>query len=146
MSFDLKLKDRRALVTGGTKGVGAAVVAVLRESGVRVITTARSIPETSSKGVHFVPADISTAEGCDAVAWAVVEKLGGIDIIVNVVGGSSAPVGGFAVLDDSEWEKALNQNLMAAVRLDRALLPAMIKRGSGVDHSRYVNPTRASTS
>ena len=132
MSFDLKLKNRRALVTGGTKGVGAAVVAVLRESGVRVITTARSIPETSSKGVHFVPADISTAEGCDAVAWAVVEKLGGIDIIVNVVGGSSAPAGGFAVLDDREWAKALNQNLMAAVRLDRALLPAMIKQGSGV--------------
>ena len=132
MSFDLKLKGRRALVTGGTKGVGAAVVAVLRESGVRVITTARSIPETLSKGVHFVPADISTAEGCAAVAKAVVEKLGGIDIIVNVVGGSSAPGGGFAVLDDREWAKALNQNLMAAVRLDRALLPAMIKQGSGV--------------
>src|SRR6202140_5682460 len=97
MSFDLRLKDRRALVTGGTKGVGAAVVAVLRESGVRVITTARSIPETSSEGVHFVPADISTAEGCVAVAKAVVEKLGGIDIIVHRMRGLRAPAGGFAV-------------------------------------------------
>jgi len=60
------------------------------------------------------------------------DRLGGIDIIVHVVGGSSAPAGGFAVLDDNEWHKALDQNLFAAVRLDRALLPSMIEQGSGV--------------
>jgi len=52
--------------------------------------------------------------------------------MVHVVGGSSAPAGGFAVLDDDEWHKALDQNLFAAVRLDRALLPSMIEQGSGV--------------
>ena len=51
---------------------------------------------------------------------------------MHVVGGSSAPAGGFAVLDDSEWRKALDQNLFAAVCLDRALLPSMIEQGSGV--------------
>jgi NAD(P)-dependent dehydrogenase (short-subunit alcohol dehydrogenase family) len=51
---------------------------------------------------------------------------------VHVVGGSSAPAGGFAVLDDNKWHKALDQNLFAAVRLDRALLPSMIEQGSGV--------------
>jgi NAD(P)-dependent dehydrogenase (short-subunit alcohol dehydrogenase family) len=51
---------------------------------------------------------------------------------VHVVGGSSAPAGGFAVLDDHEWHKALDQNLLAAVRLDRALVPSMIAQGSGV--------------
>jgi NAD(P)-dependent dehydrogenase (short-subunit alcohol dehydrogenase family) len=132
MSFSLELTDRRALVTGGTKGVGAAVVAVLRDAGVKVITTARSAPEALPDGVRFVAADLSTAEGCAAIASAVTEQLGGIDIIVNVVGGSSAPAGGFAVLDDDEWSKELNQNLMAAVRLDRALLPLMIGQGSGV--------------
>jgi NAD(P)-dependent dehydrogenase (short-subunit alcohol dehydrogenase family) len=66
------------------------------------------------------------------VASAVHDRLGGIDIIVHVVGGSSAPAGGFAVLNDHEWHKALNQNLFAAVRLDRALLPSMIEQGSGV--------------
>src|SRR6267154_2592463 len=71
-------------------------------------------------------------EGCGAVAAAVRDRLGGIDIIVHVVGGSSAPAGGFAVLGDEEWETALNQNLFSAVRLDRALLPAMIAQGSGV--------------
>jgi NAD(P)-dependent dehydrogenase (short-subunit alcohol dehydrogenase family) len=60
------------------------------------------------------------------------ERLGGVDIIVHVVGGSSAPAGGYAVLNDGEWDKALGQNLFAAVRLDRALLPAMVEQGSGV--------------
>ena len=60
------------------------------------------------------------------------EQLGGIDILVNVLGGSSAPAGGFAALDDAQWSKELNQNLMPAVRLDRALLPAMLAQGSGV--------------
>ncbi len=130
MSGYLELEGKRALVTGGTKGVGAAVVAALREAGARVLTTARKRPEDVSK-VEFVAADVATAEGCAAVADAVRKQLGGIDILVHVVGGSSAPAGGFAVLDDGEWHKALDQNLFAAVRLDRALLPLMIEQGSG---------------
>ncbi len=58
--------------------------------------------------------------------------LGGVDIVVHVVGGSTAPAGGYAVLSDGEWDKAISQNLLAAVRLDRALLPAMVEQGSGV--------------
>src|SRR3984893_12976359 len=128
MSFDLELADRRALVTGDTK----AVVAVLRDVGVKVITTARSAPKALLEGVHFVAADLSTADGCAALAAAVAEQLGGVDISVNGVGGSSTPAGGFAVIDDDQWSKELNQNLMAAVRIDRALLPAMIEQRSGV--------------
>jgi NAD(P)-dependent dehydrogenase (short-subunit alcohol dehydrogenase family) len=132
MSDYLQLKGKRALVTGGTKGVGEAVVAALREAGAAVLTTARSRPENVAHADQFVTADVSTAEGCAVVAKAVRDRLGGIDIIVHVVGGSSAPAGGFAVLDDKEWDKALAQNLFAAVRLDRALLPSMIEQGSGV--------------
>ncbi len=132
MSFSLELNDRRALVTGGTKGVGAAVVSALRDEGVKVITTARSTPKTLPEGVLFVAADLSTADGCAALTDAATQQLGGIDIIVNVVGGSSAPAGGFAALDDDVWSSELNQNLMAAVRIDRALLPSMIAQGAGV--------------
>ena len=132
MSGYLGLEGKRALVTGGTKGVGAAVVAALREAGASVITTARSKPDKLARAEQFLTADVSSAEGCAAVADAVRDRLGGIDIIVHVVGGSSAPAGGFAVLDDTEWHKALDQNLFGAVRLDRALLPAMIEQGSGV--------------
>jgi len=130
MSGFLELEGKRALVTGGTKGVGAAVVAALREAGVRVLTTARNPAEQVGEA-EFVAADVSTPEGCAAVADAVRKGLGGLDILVHVVGGSSAPAGGFAVLDDGEWQNALNQNLFAAVRLDRALLPLMIAQGSG---------------
>ncbi|HWR04700.1 MAG TPA: SDR family oxidoreductase [Humidesulfovibrio sp.] len=132
MSFDLGLARRRALVTGGTKGVGAAVVESLRDAGATVITVARSVPEAASEGVVYLAADLATAQGCRTVADAVLDRLGGVDIIVNVLGGSSAPAGGFARLSDEEWEAALNQNLMSAVRIDRALLPAMIAQGSGV--------------
>jgi NAD(P)-dependent dehydrogenase (short-subunit alcohol dehydrogenase family) len=123
---------QRALVTGGTKGVGEAVVAALREAGATVLTTARSRPGDLPHPDQFIAADVSTAEGCAVVANAVRDRLGGIDIVVHVVGGSSAPAGGFAVLDDYEWHKALDQNLLPAVRLDRALLPSMIEQGSGV--------------
>lgn len=131
MSFDLQLRGQRALVTGGTKGVGAAVVQGLVDAGVQVMATARSRPAQPTDGVVYVPADVSTAEGAAQVAQAVLAHWGGVDILVNVVGGSSAPGGGFAALDDAQWFSELNQNLMPAVRLDRALLPAMLAQGSG---------------
>jgi NAD(P)-dependent dehydrogenase (short-subunit alcohol dehydrogenase family) len=132
MSFDLGLAGRRALVTGGTKGIGAAAAETLHAAGAKVLATARSISDAGRDGIHYVAADLSTAEGCAAVAAAVPKTLGGIDIVVDVLGGSSAPAGGFAVLTDDEWQRELDQNLMSAVRLDRALLPSMIEQGSGV--------------
>lgn len=132
MSFDLELTGCRALVTAGTKGVGAAVVDVLRSAGAPVVATARSVPAEASIGVHYIAADITTAAGCVTVAQSVLDLLGGIDILVNVLGGSSAPAGGFAALDDEEWSKELNLNLMPAVRLDRALLPSMLAQHAGV--------------
>jgi NAD(P)-dependent dehydrogenase (short-subunit alcohol dehydrogenase family) len=127
-----ELADCRTLVTGGTQGIGAAVVARLRDAGATVLTTARKRPDGSALDDLFVAADVATADGCAAVANAVLERLGGIDIIVHVVGGSSAPGGGFAVLDEGEWHRALSQNLLPAVRLDRALLPKMLEQGAGV--------------
>jgi NAD(P)-dependent dehydrogenase (short-subunit alcohol dehydrogenase family) len=132
MSDYLELTGKRALVTGGTKGIGAAVVAALWEAGATVLTTARSRPGHLASAEQFVTADVSTTAGCAMVAAAVRERLGGLDILVHVVGGSSAPAGGFAVLDDNEWHKAIDQNLFAAIRLDRALVPSMLEQGSGV--------------
>jgi NAD(P)-dependent dehydrogenase (short-subunit alcohol dehydrogenase family) len=132
VSFDLGLSGRRALVTAGTKGVGAAVIEALRENGANVVTTTRSIPRNPVAGVHYVAANITTAEGCALVARTALDHLGGIDIVVNVLGGSEAPAGGFAALDDEAWRKEIDLNLMPAVRLDRALLPFMLAQRSGV--------------
>jgi len=127
----LELDGRRALVTGGTKGVGEAVVAVLKSAGATVLTTARSRPAHLA-GADFVIADIATPEGCERVADAVQTRFGGIDILVHVVGGSSAPAGGFAALGEKDWQAELDLNLLPAVRLDRALVPAMLEQRSGV--------------
>jgi NAD(P)-dependent dehydrogenase (short-subunit alcohol dehydrogenase family) len=124
-------EGRRVLVTGGTKGVGEAVVARLREAGAAVLTAAREQP-ANLPPESFVAADLATAEGCADVAAAVRRRLGSIDILIHVLGGSSAPAGGFAVLDDDIWRRELDLNLFAAIRLDRALLPLMIEQARGV--------------
>lgn len=132
MSLDMGLTGKRALVTGGTKGVGRAVVTAFRALGMEVLTTARKAGEGLPEGVHFVAADIMTAEGCERIANAVGDQMNGVDVIVHVAGGSSAPAGGFATLDEAVWQAELNLNLLPAVRLDRALLPGMISQRSGV--------------
>ena len=126
------LKGKRALVTSGTRGAGAATVGLFRELGAEVLTSARSRPDMLGDGVQFVAADLTSAEGCERLAAAVHDRLGGVDIVVHMLGGSSAPAGGFAALGDAEWTRELELNLMPAVRLDRVLVPGMVARSGGV--------------
>ena len=126
-----RLDGRRALVTGGSKGAGRAVVDRLREMGADVWTSARTMPAGYDRPDRFIEADTSTAEGAKSVAARIGEH-GALDILVHVVGGSSTPPGGFAVITDDQWLVELNLNLLGAVRLDRALLPAMVESGSAV--------------
>jgi len=130
-----EFSGKRVLVTGGTAGIGKAIVSRLLDGGAKVITTARR-PTTGDhyeeRELVFIQADLSTVAGCTKVVNEVTSRFGGIDILVSVVGASSAPSGGFIALSDEDWQKELNINLMAAVRLDRGLLPAMLKQGSGV--------------
>lgn len=128
----MELADRRALVTGGSEGVGAAIVSRLTATGARVATTARSDRRNTDASDLYVRADVSTSHGVQMVVEAVLEHYGGLDILVHNVGGSSAPAGGFAALTDEEWQRELDLNLMTAVRLDRALLPTMLEQRSGV--------------
>ncbi|TKA95285.1 SDR family oxidoreductase [Cereibacter changlensis] len=127
----LTLEGKRALITGGTQGAGAATLALFRELGAEVLTTARSRPADMAEAM-FIAADLTTLQGCETVAQAVRDRLGGVDIIVHMLGGSSAPGGGFAALGEAEWQAELNLNLLPAVRLDRALLPGMVAQGAGV--------------
>ena len=121
----------RILVTGGTKGIGEAIVNRLVRGGATVITTARSLP-AGGPPERFVQADISTREGVDQVVKAMMDRLGGLDILIHNVGGSAAPGGGALALSDDDWQQAFDTNLFAAVRLDRGFLPSMLKQGSGV--------------
>lgn len=131
MTAFLTLEGKRALITSGTRGAGAATVDLFRQLGARVLTNARTKPASLGEEL-FVAADLTTPDGCDALAAAVRDRLGGVDIIVHMLGGSSAPPGGFAALGEAEWQAELALNFMPAVRLDRALLPDMVARGTGV--------------
>ena len=132
MSFDLQLSGLRAVVTGGTLGLGAAVVKTLVEAGARVATSARSLPAQPLAGVSYIAADLSTPAGVSHFAERILQDWGGVDLVINVLGGSKTPGGGFAAISDEHWFAELNLNLMPAVRLDRALLPAMLAQGTGV--------------
>ena len=121
---------KRVLISGGTKGLGRATVDRFLAGGARVITSARGALEPID-GVEFVQADLTTAEGGEALAKAAIDRLGGVDILAHVLGGSTTPGGGFVMLTDDYWLSELNLNLLAAVRLDRLLITQMIARGAG---------------
>ena len=129
--MNLELAGKRVVVTGGTKGVGRAVVDLFHAEGAKVLTSARQA-NIDVSGELFVQADLSTREGCAALVAAIRQRLGNVDIIVHVLGGSSAPGGGFAALDEDQWQREFDLNLFPAVRLDRALLPEMLERKKGV--------------
>lgn len=126
-----EFKDRRILVTGGTKGAGKAIAERFLRGGATVAITARSAPADKT-AAHFIQADVSTSEGTAHVIDEILNRFKGVDIVVHNVGGSSAPSGGFITVTDQLWQQAINENLYPAVRLDRGLLPSMIERGSGV--------------
>src|SRR5260370_5351391 len=121
-----EFKDMRVLVTGGTKGMGEAMVRRFRLGGASVATTARSPLHADQKPALFVQADLGTQEGVREVAGRILQEWGGVDILVNNVGGSEAPNGGFQALSDEDWQRALEVNLLAAVRLDRAFVSGII--------------------
>ncbi len=126
-----ELAGKTALVTGGTRGIGYAIGERLKNAGATVILAARNSQEIP-EGFHFISTDLSKAEGARIVIDEVQTKFNGVDILVNNLGGSKTPGGGFKVLSDENWEDTICVNLLAPVRLDRGLLPYMIERKSGV--------------
>lgn len=126
-----ELAGKIALVTGGTQGTGWATARRLQEAGATVVIAARKAPAELA-GLEFIAAELASATGPAVLAREVLDRHGAVDILINNLGGSDAPAGGFAALDDAAWEAALGMNLLAPVRLDRALLPSMLARKSGV--------------
>jgi len=134
----LSLAGRQALVVGGTSGLGAAVVRRLADAGARVLAVGRTAPDTTAPdatasdttAARTILADATRPGAADLIATVVREE-GGLDILVQVVGGSSTPGGGHATMTDAHWDDELSRNLMAAVRVDRALTPLLLERGAG---------------
>jgi len=126
-----EFSGKRVLVTGGTQGAGKEIAERFKQGSATVIVAARSAPKDQSPD-HFIEADLSTPEGASKVVRKILDRFHGIDIVINNVGGSSAPSGGFITVTDELWQQAMDENLFPAVRLDRGFLPSMIEQGSGV--------------
>lgn len=131
-NFDDELAGKIALVTGGTKGAGRAIAERLLQAGATVIITARSAPEQQNEKLHFIASDLSKAEHAQKLVSEVLSTYGRLDILVNNLGSSTTPAGGFAALTDEDWVSTLQANLLAPVRLDREFLPQMVNRKTGV--------------
>jgi NAD(P)-dependent dehydrogenase (short-subunit alcohol dehydrogenase family) len=132
--MDINLAGRTAVVTGGSKGIGLAVVRQLAASGARVITGAKSSsPEveelTQGKQVIFAEVDLADPGGPAQLVELAGDR---VDILVNNVGSTRARPGGFLSITEGDWAASLTVNLMAAVRATRATLPGMLAAGAGV--------------
>ena len=125
----MNLAGKRALVTGGTKGMGAAVVAALQAGGAAVAVVARH--DDGSATAPVIQADLATADGAASAASQAAGLLGGLEIVVHCVGASFGKPGGMLALTDDDWMLALSTNVLSAVRLDRAVLPGMVAQASG---------------
>ena len=126
-----EFSGKRVLITGGTKGLGASMVQRFALSGAKLAITARTPASDTPDSALFIAADVATAEGVQTVQNRIQQAWGGLDILVNNVGGSETFPGGFEALSDEYWLKMFNWNFMTSVRLDRAFLPGMIERKSG---------------
>lgn len=131
-NFNNELAGKITLVTGGTKGAGKAIAQRLHRAGATVIITARNKPEDDQAQLHFISADLSQPKDTQKVVDEVLERYGRLDILINNLGASETPGGGFSVLTDEDWESTIRTNLLAPVRLDRKFLPQMLERGHGV--------------
>lgn len=125
-----EFEGKRVFVTGGTKGAGEAIVNRMAAAGAIVATSARNSVDNSA-AKFLIEADLSSQQGVDKAVSGIWAGLGSVDILIHCLGGSSTPGGGFAAATDEFWQQDINLNLLAAVRLDRALLPAMIEKGEG---------------
>jgi NAD(P)-dependent dehydrogenase (short-subunit alcohol dehydrogenase family) len=122
---------RRAIVTGGSRGIGAAVVQRLLDGGATVVTTARTATDETPRAATFIQGDISTFAGVTAFAAAALSELGGVDIVVNNAAAARTHLGGITTIPDEEWIDALDLNYLSAVRVNNALLPALREAGAG---------------
>lgn len=133
--MDLQLKNKVAVVTGASKGIGLAIADAFAREGAHVVAGSRSVtPELEAlhenHGVTAVPVDLSTPDGPDTLLRLAADEYGRVDILVNNLG-TATPRPSFLDIDDAEWQRIFNVTLFSAVRASRAALPHLLEAGEG---------------
>ena len=126
-----EFSGRRALVTGGSRGIGAAIAQRLLDSGAEVVTAARTATDDTPAGSTFIAADVRTVEGAQELVAKSIEAMGGLDLLVNNAGAARVFVGGSATIPEEEWQDSLDINFLSAVRLTNAAADALKGSGTG---------------
>lgn len=127
-----EFSGRRALVTGGSRGIGAAIAQRLIDGGATVVTSARALTDDTPAASTFISGDLRTADGAKQLVESAVKALGGLDILINNAGAARAYPAGSATIPDEEWTDALNINYLASVRVTNAALAALGASGNAV--------------
>jgi len=136
--MDLGLKNKVAIVSGASRGIGRSIALTLAAEGAQLCVCARNEEglkkaaaemEAAGTEVEAVAVDVTTTEGAEALVAAARERFGGVDILINNVGGSVWTP--FAEISDDEWNHVLNLSFLSAVRVSRAAFPLMEQRGGG---------------
>ena len=138
--FNLDLKDKVILITGGSDGLGYASAELLSSEGAKVIICgrrgdylnekAKTISEKTNNNVLAIQADVSKAEDCKRLVEETISKFKKIDILVNNAGASAAAL--FEDVSDKNWEDDINLKLMSTIRMCRLVIPYMKSNDKGV--------------
>ncbi|WP_227984092.1 oxidoreductase [Nocardia spumae] len=141
--MELGLTGKTAVVTGASRGIGLAVAEALTAEGVAVVGAARTVtPELEKASVAAISADLSRPEGVSTVIDAALRELGGIDILVNNVGGGDADrlgLGGFLDVTDAQWRTLFDLNLFSPIWATRAALPSLLERRGSIVNISSIN-------
>jgi NAD(P)-dependent dehydrogenase (short-subunit alcohol dehydrogenase family) len=131
--MDLELKGKRAVVTGASRGIGLSIARALAAEGVEVLGGARTIsPELAEATSHTLEVDLTTPDGPAQLVDKAIEQFGGLDILVNNVGGRTVSANGFLDLDENGWQQGFALNFFSAVRAIRAALPSLIENKGAI--------------
>ncbi|WP_416151708.1 SDR family NAD(P)-dependent oxidoreductase [Salipaludibacillus sp. HK11] len=149
--MEISLKGKVAVVTGGSRGIGLAIVKAMSSSGAKVVASTRKptdeiIELSKTTSVLPVITDAATEEGAKKLVEEATEKYGSIDILVNNIGALGRRDTGFLEINDNEWENMINANLMSVVRTTRAALPVLTKQGGSIVNISTMNTSMPNSS
>ena len=125
LDLSKEFAGRRVLVTGGSRGIGAAIAQRLLDGGASVVVVARSRHEQTPARAIFVKGDIRTPDGCKKLVEESIKALGGLDILVNNAAAAKLVLPNSEAITDADWQETIASNFLSAVRITNATLPTL---------------------